>query len=178
MQKPVWAILALLLALPPMANAQQNRPTMDPIHNDPCISLAGNPEAYAQCREGATEGVGIACTIYTWNPFTRVIQTAVQIVVSQTCPDNGLAQAQAQAQAAAWALQQAKRVMCRNGQVPNPGGGCVCPDGTNWNGYNCVRQPNPEGLPQTPPPPTWQPPAVPPGSCSSGGPNEPAICPE
>ena len=200
--------------MPAISNAQDYRQSTGPTPREKCryiLELSGtNPlEAYQACIRAETEGIGIACTFFSWGAATVIRQTLRTLFGVTVCPDNGLKQAEEAV--ANWLARQAQQANQAN---YNCSGGtvimqtCHCPSGTEHNGTGCVQRcpagqfrhsgsgacvPNtcPAGTirgsggycqtytPPTPSPtPHYDPPLVPPGSCTSGGPNDPAICHE
>ena len=193
MYRLTLAMFAALLFLSYSAQAQADRParSADP-HLDHCniFLFPFNAEAYAKCVEAQGKPanpqttVGILCEVISWSPGGNMWVKSWKYVTGTVCPPNPIGAGRRQA---------VSKVPCSGGMVRNGSGICQCPAGTSWttgqrrcmaacpsgqgrDASGTCRAPQPVPNPQPPTTPHYDPPPVPPGSCSSGGPNSPAYC--
>ena len=160
MKFPIWALAAFLLSLSLNVGAQEGNAKQAATPN-PCLHHLykdDNGKAYNDCIKNLPrEAAGATCTIFFWIPGTNRIKRVMREKLGdETCPPNGLTEAEAQV--AAWVAEQAAKDCakkgkvtwnnlcldaCTGGKVRDGNPWCSCPHGTLENSQgNCDTRPN------------------------------------
>ena len=147
MKTLLTALIALLPFLSPALNAQdqQSQQQSDPTI-DPCASLLPkDPDGYKKCKDGQLEGLAIACTIYSYSPSKRLIESTIKYVVGQACPDSKYAEAlKAKAAHEYQERKKAAEAKCIGGNV-TAALTCQCPVNHRWANNRCEPRPCSQG---------------------------------
>ena len=126
MYRTTLALIAVLLFLPPSANARdQDRAQTD---NDPCaifLNDEGDLTDYEKCKKGQNLGAGIWCEVLTMAPGGGTGAKILKWFAGATvCPDNPIDDA---------IDRGINAIPCGGGMVRNPSTNrCECPAGQTW----------------------------------------------